>query len=142
MHVQANQAQYLPSIDSFSGGYQQKPFKSKNVKPDYYKNRRKANYTNMFEVFDDDTQTMGQGGQTTVHDNDSSKQFTVDHKRSIEETDDNQTIGTIQVTDAASHKFTTEKKRKGYFTDGKNTKLNFMRGAQNSGGTRQSLPTG
>ena len=56
MQVQGNQGQILPSIDAIGlGGLHQKPFKSKNVKPDYYKNRRKANFTNMFEVFDDET---------------------------------------------------------------------------------------
>ena len=85
MHMQGNQGQYLPSIDQAgSGGLQQKPFKSKNVKPDYYKNRRKANFSNMFEVFDDDTQAGIHMTQTQDYDS------TVDAKRSME-SDDNRT---------------------------------------------------
>ena len=53
---------------------------------------------------------------------DSSQHQTLDPKRSIES--DDRTLGTNQVTDAASHKYGTEKKRKGYFTEGRDTKLN------------------
>ena len=50
----------LPKIEvNLQSVSQSKPFKSKNVKPDYYQKRRKANYSNVFEVFDDDIQTPG-----------------------------------------------------------------------------------
>lgn len=126
-----NQGQYLPSIDPVgSGGLQQKPFKSKNVKPDYYKNRRRANFANMFEVFDDDTRTLGQAGPPNAQDYD-------DSKRSIE-SDDNRTLGTIQVTEGTSHKFATEKKKnKGYLSEGKHAKFNFNKVIQSDG--RQSI---
>jgi len=104
MQVQASQGQYLPSIDA-GGSLQQKPFLRKHVKPDYYKNKRKQNYSNMYEVFDDDTQTLGRGhGLTSDYDSSQHPHHQFRRSHPYKESDDNRTIGTFMATDT-SHKF-------------------------------------
>ena len=95
----------------------------KQVKPDYYQKRRKANFSNIFEVFDDDLNTGGFAGNIgRTNEADSM----IDQKKSLE-SDGYGTKGTINAVEAGSLKYNTEKKAKGYLTEGKNQRFNLRK---------------
>ena len=95
----------------------------KQVKPDYYQKRRKANFSNIFEVFDDDLNTGGFAGNIgRTNEVDSM----IDQKKSLE-SDGYGTKGTMNAVEAGSLKYNTEKKSKGYLTEGKNQRFNLRK---------------